>query len=295
MTYETNDALGIKKLNRYFGGEISGLDVREIGLSIKIDAVRQALHKYQVLCFRNQSLTADDLVKFTKEFGNLLPHVLQQFSLEENPNIYVLSNIVENGRPLGNKREGFGWHTDLTYMTRPPSYTILYGLEVPKEGGDTLYASLYSAWDTLEENVKNKLRGIETIHSYSHLYGKRSGVEPLTKTQKELTPNVLQPTVRIHPHTGREGMYLNIGDCIGIKGLRVDESHKIMTLIEELYNYTINNFFYTHKWHVRDLLIWDNRGLLHTATDYDTNKYRRLIWRTSVLGEKPINWTPTDE
>ena len=94
MTYETNDALGIKKLNRYFGGEISGLDVREIGLSIKIDAVRQALHKYQVLCFRNQSLTADDLVKFTKEFGNLLPHVLQQFSLEENPNIYVLSNIV---------------------------------------------------------------------------------------------------------------------------------------------------------------------------------------------------------
>ena len=149
--------------------------------------------------------------------------------------------------------------------------------------------------DTALSRHKNKLRGIETIHSYSHLYSKRSGVEPLTEHQKSLTPHVLQPAVRIHPDTGREGMYLNIGDCIGIKGLRVDESHKIMTLIEELYNYTINNFFYTHKWHVRDLLIWDNRGLLHTATDYDTNKYRRLIWRTSVLGEKPINWTPTDE
>jgi taurine dioxygenase len=295
MTYKSDNALVVKKLNSYFGGEISGLDVKEIGKSIKLDTVREALHKHQFLCFRNQSLTADELVIFTQKFGNLLPHVLQQFSLEENPNIYVLSNIVVNGRPLGNEREGFGWHTDLTYMLRPPSYTILYGLEVPKEGGDTLFASLYSSWDTLEESVKNKLRGIETIHSYSHLYSKRTGVEPLTESQKALTPNVLQPTVRIHPHTGREGMYLNIGDCTGINGLHGDESNKIMNLIEELYNYTINNFFYTHNWHVRDLLIWDNRGLLHTATDYDSNKHRRLIWRTSVLGEKPIHWVPTEE
>ena len=290
MSYDNREKLNLSILCKHLGAEITDLDVRNIGDEVSLDAIRAALHKHQLLCFREQQLSPDELVNFTCLFGEMLPHVLQQFSLPENPDIYVLSNIVENGEPLGNRREGFGWHTDLTYMEVPPSYTILYGLEVPSEGGDTLYASLYQAWDALKEEEKDRLRGIRTVHSYPHLYSKRVNVEPLTEDQKDQTPDVVQPAVRIHPDTGREGMYINTGDCIGVEGVSLEESNNILEFINELYDFTINNYSYRHKWKVRDLLIWDNRGLLHTATDYDLDLHRRLIWRTSVVGERPIPW-----
>jgi taurine dioxygenase len=204
----------------------------------------------------------------------------------------VLSNIVEDGKPIGNRREGFGWHTDLTYMPVPPAYTILYALEVPPVGGETLFASLYRAWDTLDDAVRDRLRGLRTVHWYPHMYNKRVGVAPLTEAQLARTPPVTQPVVRLHPATGREGMYLNLGDCVGIEGLDGTAQDATMALIAELYDYTTENFCYRHHWRPGDLLIWDNRGALHTATDYDTERHRRRVWRTSVVGEVPIGWQP---
>jgi taurine dioxygenase len=277
-------------LGEHMGLEINGADANVIGEDIPLDAVTSLLYDAQLLCFRDQTMTPDDLMRFTRLFGEPLPHVLTQFSLPDNPDIYVLSNIVENGKPLGNAREGFGWHTDLTYMKVPPSVTILYALEVPEEGGETWFASLYKAWDTLDETVKNRLRGLHTQHSYAHLYGQRVGVEPLTEEQKALTPVVTQPAVRIHPVTGREGMYLNTGDLVGIVEQDGDAQDETIALIGQLYDETIARFSYHHKWRPGDLLVWDNRGALHTATDYDTTRYRRLVWRTSVIGEVPIGW-----
>ncbi len=277
----------ITALGEHLGGEIADLDVRSIGGDISLDAVKSLLFDYQLLCFRDQSLTPQELLGFTRLFGEPDPHVLQQFALPGFPDIVVLSNIVENGRPLGNRKEGFGWHTDLTYMAQPAAYTVLYSLEVPPEGGDTLFASMYKAYDTLDDDEKQRLRPLKGHYSYVELYNKRNHAEPLSEAQRARTPDVTHPLVRIHPETGREGMYLNLDDCIGVEG---GEDVDGLALVSRLFDYTIENFQYCHHWRPHDLLIWDNRGALHTATSYDMERHRRLVYRTSVRGEVPIGW-----
>jgi taurine dioxygenase len=280
----TND-IRVTRLGDHLGGEITDLDARRIGGDISLDAVKSLLFEHQLLCFRDQDLTAQELLDFTRRFGDPDPHILQQFALPGFPDIVVLSNIVEDGRPLGNRKEGFGWHTDLTYMARPAAYTILYGLEVPPDGGDTLFASTYKAYDTLDDDEKERLRPLKGRYSYLKLYESRDNKTPLTAEQRARTPDVAHPLVRVHPETGREGMYLNLDDCIGVEG---DDTVDGKALVSRLFDYTVENFQYRHKWRVRDLLIWDNRGALHTATPYDMERHRRLIYRTSVRGEVPI-------
>ena len=277
----------VNPLSEHLGGEINDVDARSIGQEISLNSVKSLLFEHQLLCFRDQDLLPQDVLDFTQLFGEPVPHVLQQFALPGFPDIVVLSNIVEDGRPIGNRGEGFGWHTDLTYMARPAAYTILYALEVPPEGGDTLFASMYKAYDSLTEKEKEQLRGRVANYSYLKLYSKRENVEPLTEAQRERTPDVSHPLVRIHPETEREGMYLNLDDCIGVEG---NDSTSGLDLVSQLFNYTVENFQFRHRWRTGDLLIWDNRGALHTATAYDMERHRRLIYRTSVRGEVPIGW-----
>ncbi len=281
-----NFDLPVTPLSEHLGGEIAGVDVREIGAVVPLDAVRIALFEHQLLCFRDQQLEPEDLAMFTRLFGKPLPHVLQKFSLLGWPEIYVLSNIVENGQPIGNRQEGFGWHTDLAYMAKPAAYTILYALELPNKGGDTLFASFYRMWDSMEDATKARLRTQQGRYSYIHLYSQRTNVEPLTSEQKALTPDVTHPFARLHPETGREGLYIGGDDFVGVEGS--DEPDLDYAAMWRLFEETTQRFSYRHKWGVRDLLIWDNRGLVHTATDYDSECDRRLVWRTSVTGEVPI-------
>ena len=157
-------------------------------------------------------------------------------------------------------------------MALPAAYTILYGIEVPKVGGDTLFASLYCMWDSMEEAMKSRLRKLQGRYSYNHLYSQRSNVEPLTTEQKDRTPDVYHPFARLHPETRREGLYIGGDDFIAVEGS--DDPDRDYTEIWQLFDETTNSFFYHHRWRVRDLLIWDNRGLIHTATDYDTKSER---------------------
>ena len=272
-------------LNEHLGGEITDIDARRIGGEISLGTVKSLLFEHQLLCFRDQDLGPQELLDFTRLFGDPDPHILQQFALPGYPDIVVLSNIVEDGRPLGNRKEGFGWHTDLTYMAQPAAYTILYGLEVPPEGGDTLFASLYKAYEALDNAEKKQLRSMQGRHSYLTLYNSRDNKTPLTAEQRARTPDVIHPLVRIHPETGREGMYLNRDDCISVEG---SDGMDGLELMSRMFDYTTENFQYRHLWRSRDLLIWDNRGALHTATPYDMERHRRLIYRTSVRGEVPI-------
>ena len=276
----------VAALGEHLGGEIAGIDVREIGTAVPLAAIRDALLEKQLLCFRGQELEPGDLAAFTRLFGDPLPHVLRQFSFAGHPEIYVLSNIVENGRPIGNRREGFGWHTDLAYMARPAAYTILYAIEIPNQGGDTLFASFYRMWESMDDAAKARLRTQQGRYSYNHLYSQRTDVEPLTAEQKARTPDVTHPFARLHPETGREGLYIGGDDFIGVEG--GDDPDGDYQAMWRLFEDTTERFSYRHHWRVRDLLIWDNRGLIHTATDYDTERERRLIWRTSVTGEVPI-------
>jgi alpha-ketoglutarate-dependent taurine dioxygenase len=275
----------VGELSASLGVEVAGLDVRDIEKRRLFDAVRRLLVEKQLIVFKNQTLQPADLEAFTHLFGPADPHVLTEFALAGHPDIFVISNIVENGRPLGSRNEGFGWHTDLIYFEHPAAYTILYALEVPPEGGNTLFASLYRAYDELSEDEKSRLRPLKSIHSYQNMYNQRPNVTPLTPEQIARTPDIAHPLVRIHPETGREGLYLNKETCIGIAGLEPDEG---MRLIERLFEFAQQpRFAYSHKWAVHDLVIWDNRGLIHTATPYDVDRYRRLLYRTSVRGERP--------
>ena len=273
--------MNVRDVSPALGAEITGADA-----IAEAPRIAKLLHEKQLLVFRDQRMDADGLERFTRQFGAPDPHVLTQFALPGHPDIFVISNIVRDGRPLGSREEGFGWHTDLIYFAQPASYTILYALQVPAEGGDTLFASLYRAYDALPEAERARLKTLRARHSYTFMYDKRPGVPPLTPEQRARTPDVLHPLVRVHPDTGREGLYINRETVAGIEGLKEDECR---ALIARLFDFALQpQFRYAHKWQAGDLVIWDNRGLLHTATPYDMERHQRLLYRMSVRGEVPI-------
>ncbi len=278
--------LAVEPLSDVMGAEVTGFDVRTIASAADFQAVLDRLHRHDLLVFRDQHLGPSDLIAFSRGFGALQTHVLNQFLLAGHPEIYVISNVVEDGRPIGNVREGFAWHTDLTYMAAPTAYTILYSLEVPEVGGDTLFASMYAAYDALAPETRAEIQDWRTIRSYAKMYSERAGVAPLTEAQKRRTPDVEQPVLRRHPATGRIGLFVGTDDVAGVVGMANPAG---LERIAELVDHALQDRFrYRHRWRPRDLVIWDNRGTMHTATEYDVERYRRVVYRTSVEGEIAI-------
>jgi taurine dioxygenase len=282
----------IKRISPFLGGIVNGVDLRSAIRRIDRGAFLKEVSTYGLLVFRDQQLSPAEFAEVSGFCGELEYHVLDQYRMHEHPEIYVISNIVEDGRPLGNPRDGFGWHTDLSYMARPTAYTLLYGVETPPTGADTLFADTCGAYGRLGPAKKEWLRALRGVHSYVYMrtgnatYMEGNAVsEPLTDAQMARVPDVTHPLVRTNPLTGRRGLYLG-GDCLAaIEGLDAKDARP---LIAELFAAALKpEFQIAHVWRPRDLVIWDNRGTMHTATDYDRQRYRRLIWRTSVRGEVP--------
>ncbi|MSQ51357.1 MAG: TauD/TfdA family dioxygenase [Betaproteobacteria bacterium] len=285
-------------LNESFGAEIVGFDVRSIGGPKDVDWIVGLLDKYQVIAFRDQELQPQDVIEFGRRFGPVQKHILDQFHLENYPEIYLLSNLRENGKPLGNAYDGITWHTDLAGDTNARVYTALYSLEVPSVGSDTLFASTENAWDALPQEEKKSLEGLRAVNSYEQLYNSRremlddAGIAndygPLEGEQleKARTMRRVEPMVRTHPKSSRKGLYLGTLSFESIEGKSREESR---TLMDRLVNYcTGDRFRYAHRWRVHDLVVWDNRGLMHVATPYDKVNERRLIYRLSIEGQPPL-------
>ena len=277
-------ALTVQPFDAPLGAEARGVDPRALDAA-EVAALTEALAVHGVLVLRDQHLTPAELVAFSRRFGELEYHVLDQYWLPEQPEVYVISNIVENGKPIGNPREGFGWHTDLSYMPFPTAYTFLYGLEVPAAGADTEFCTIYPATDALDPALRARLDGMTMRHSYAMLHASRPWAPPLTERQKARSPDVFHPLVRTHPITGRKGIYLGGATCVQPLGMDETEGR---ALLDDLYaRATARAHVYAHKWRPHDLVFWDNRFVMHTATEYDRARERRLIHRTSVRGEKP--------
>ncbi len=277
-------AIVLQPYDAPLGAEVGGFDPRALS-DADFDALIRALAEHGVLVMRDQHLTPAELVAFSRRFGEIEYHVLDQYWLPEQPEIYVISNIVENGKPIGNPREGFGWHTDLSYMPLPTAYTFLYGIETPAAGADTLFCTVYPASDALEPALRARLDTMTVRHSYAMLHASRPWAAPLTEQQKARSPDVFHPMVRTHPVTGRKGVYLGGTTCA--LPLEIDEAEG-RALIDALFERaTRPEHVYAHKWRKHDLVFWDNRGVMHSATEYDRDRDRRLIHRTSVRGEKP--------
>jgi taurine dioxygenase len=275
----------VRPLNGPFGAEMTGVDVADCAEDV-FRFVEDAFQRHGTMVIRGQRLDAAQLHRFAARFGPLEAHTLRQYTLPGDPFVYVLSNIEENGRPIGVHNEGIGWHTDLTYKQRPPMSTMLYGVVCPPEGADTLIADTCAAYEALPEAERARLADIKVLHSFQILHDSRVGRAPLTPEQKAATPDVWHPLVRRHPHDGRKALYLGTGTIKAIAGMTVEEARALVFGLVDFA--TQERFVYRHKWRVGDVLMWDNRCTLHTGTLFDDTRYKRLIHRLMIQGTVPV-------
>ena len=274
------------------GAEIKGVDLSKPLEDATFNGIVDALHQYEVIYFRNQTLTPEQHIAFSQRFGELESHVRVDCCRPGYPEIFVVSNVIENGKPIGSRDAGLFWHSDLCYMKEPSRGSLLYAREVPmRDGqplGDTLFASASAAYNALPEATKQRIANLKAVNSYEKGYyrDRNSGPRPaLTEEQKRKTPDIEHPIVRTHPFSGRKCLFVNEGYTSRICGLDADESE---ALLAELFAHATDpRFVYRHKWKVGDLLIWDNCATQHLAVHDYALPLRRVMERTTLCGTAP--------
>jgi len=283
-----NTAPGLKTrpLKPGFGAEVLGVDLASAD-SDTIAEVARVFELHGVLLARDQKMKPDDLMRFLGHFGVLEDHTLKQFTLPGYPKIFVLSNRTDHeGRPIGAHNDGLGWHTDYSYMQEPVKCTMLYAVEVPPEGSDTLVADCCGAYRALPEERKKQLAGLALHHSYKFFMETREhGRMKISKELEEATPDVIHPLIRTHPEDGRKALWPSTGTVKEVVGMPGQEG---LNLLNELVGFvTQDQFVLRHQWRVGDIFIFDNRCTLHTGTPYDDRRYFRLMHRMWVKGDRP--------
>jgi len=255
-----------------------------------IATIRQAWLAHDgLLVFRDVEFTPQAQVAFSRRFGPQQVHVLNQFHLSGHSEILVVSNVVENGKPIGLGDAGRDWHSDLSYKPLPSLGSMLLTRELPEEGGDTLFANMVRAYETLPANLKRVIEGRRAVHSYVYRYERLRALStwrpPLTQAQRDAVPPVDHPVVRTHPETGKRALFVNEGFSSHIIGLPEDESTSVL---EQLFAHSIRaDNVYTHRWRPGDMLFWDNRSTIHFAPGCP-DKYRRTLHRTTIEGDVPV-------
>jgi taurine dioxygenase len=274
---DSSTAVRTQPLKGSFGLEISGLDVTKASRE-EINQVIRAVNANGVVVVRDQQLSPQQQVDFTKLFGAPADNPRKEYVLPGQPDIFVISNKIVEGRRIGDADAGTGWHFDMSYDRRPGLCTILYALEVPPEGSNTLFSDLCAAWDALPPSRQAELRDLRIHHSFVSLALMKGNV--LTQHQRDTLPDVFHPMVRQHPIDGRLALRPCYGGTNGVVGM---ENPAGLEMLKELVAYvTEDRFVYSHKWHQGDLVIWDNNCTLHRGTPFDKEKYIRLIHRTWV-------------
>lgn len=268
-----------------------GVEILDVDLSTADEDARQNViklfHENGAIVLRAQTMEPDDLMAFIKLFGEPEDHTQTRFTLPGYPKIFLLSNKEVDGKPIGAHNDGVGWHTDYSYKEEPVMCTMLYAIEVPPEGSDTLLADLCVAYNALPETRKAELDGLMLHHSYQHLMSSREfGRMELSDEIKAANPDVIHPLIRTHPADGRKALWVSTGTVKGVIGM---EDAQAQALLDELVEFvTDERFVYRHKWQVGDILVWDNRCTLHTGTLFDDTKYVRLMHRLWAKGDKPF-------
>ena len=284
-------SIPVIKCNAALGAEI-GLDLSQPIDDATFREIENAFHDNIVVVFRNQHLTNERHIAFSRRFGELEVHIVQRYLLPGYPEILLVSNIKnEAGEHIGLADAGFTWHSDVSYRRFPSRCSLLYAKEVPhRDGvalGDTVFANCIAAYEALPVAMKRRLDGLKAIHRYSARRRVENSPRPkLTAAQIAETPDIAHPIVRTHPSTGRKALYVTAGECVGIEGMAEDEA---LGLIEELDAHCIKpEFLYRHSWRVGDLMMWDNATAMHLAIcDYALPE-RRLMHRTTVIGSQPF-------
>ena len=273
-------------------GAALGAEIRGVDLAVPLDdtvfaAIERAYNDHGVIFFRDQHITPPQQVAFTRRFGEIEFNIFgERWSVPDSPEIVLVSNVTEDGRPIGIRRAGENWHSDMCYAAKPPRGTMLYALEIPDlyglTVGDTEFASAAAAWDGLPLALRQRIDGRRAIFDFSA----RKRAFPLKQTEIERYPPVWHPIVRTHPRTGRKCLYVMRDDCVGIEGVDPAEAE---ALIAALADHIVKPaFIYRHQWKAGDVLMWDNCTVQHRAIqDYDMPR-RRLMHRTTMGGAVPV-------
>lgn len=282
------EAFEIRPLDAPLGAEVIGLDLSQPLSDADFARIHRAHLDYHAVVFRDQQITPAQQIAFSRRFGPLQIHVLHQFQLPGHPEVLVVSNVVENGKPIGLGDAGHFWHSDLSYKEKPSLGSLLHARELPAEGGDTLFANMHLAWDTLPPALQQAVDGLQAEHTYLARYAElqqRSPWRPnLTPEQIAQVRPVLQPVVRTHPETGRKAIFVSEHFTTRIVGLPEDESRD---LLDQLFAHSTRPaHIYRHQWQPHDLVFWDNRSLLHLAAGCPP-ELRRVMYRTTIEGDVP--------
>jgi taurine dioxygenase len=297
-------ALRVQRTGLHLGAEISGVDLSRPLAAETFATVAQAFFANQVVVFRDQQLTPEQQIAFTRRFGELEHHVRRESCLPGYPEILVVSNIVDGeGRAIGVQDAGRFWHSDLSYKRAPSLLSALYAIEIPLERaralGDTEFASAIAAYDALPAEMKDRLQRLKNVHSYRYYRTKNAEaqkkeavstgrvVHEHTPSEQQFSsvPDVEMPVVRTHPVTGRKALFVNEAHTSHLVGLAKEEGDE---LLARLCRHIVSpEFIYRHQWRPGDLLVWDNCAVQHKATFDYALPQRRLMHRTTVRGSEP--------
>ena len=279
----------VNRFDAPLGAEVIGLDLGAPLADDDFARIHRAHLDHHVLVFRNQRITPQQQIAFSRRFGPLQIHVLHQFLLENHPEILIVSNIVENGQPIGLGDAGHYWHSDLSYVPQPSLGLMLHAQELPADGGDTLFANMHLAWDTLPAPLRQAVEGRRAEHSYLAKYEElrqRSPWRPkLSDAQIAQVKPVEHPVVLTHPESGRKALFVSEHFTTRIVGLPQDESRD---LLAQLFARSVRaEHIYRHRWQPHDMVFWDNRSLMHLASGCPEDQRRRLN-RTTIEGDVPF-------
>ncbi len=278
------------------GAEILGLDLAHPIDEATFATINAAFERHSVIVFRDQKLTPEQQIAFSRRFGPLQVNVRSEFNKPGHPEIFIVSNVEIDGKPIGSRDAGRYWHSDLCYLAKPSKASLLYALEVPTRDdgtvlGDTLFASAAAAYDTLPADLKQRLDGLRAANGYNFMYERKVqdfGLRPPLSDAERATKyprDAVHPVVRTHPATGRKCLYVCEGYTHHILDLPEDESR---ALLDRLFAHIIKpEHVYRHKWRVGDLLMWDNAAVQHKVTFDYAPPLRRRLERCTVEGSAP--------
>ena len=276
----------VRQLSPAIGVRVSGVDLSRPLDDSAFGEIRDAFNHYSVIVVPGQDITPARQIAFSRRFGDLEVHVLKDNVIEGQPEIFVVSNVRDADKPKGRAKAGWFWHSDFSYQEKPSLGSALYAIEVPDTGGDTMFASMYAAYDALSETMKGLLADLEAEHDFRQGYEKytRHWAEPVPESAFAARPPVVHPVIRTHPETGRKCVYVNPGYTTRIMGMSREESEALLGFLHA--HCTRPEFVYRHRWQVGDLVMWDNRSAMHHAIG-DYGDARRYMHRTTVAGDAP--------
>ena len=286
----------ITPLSSALGAEVTGLDTSRPLSPEQLAQVKQAFMDHHLLCFREQDLSEAQQIAFSRQFGELEAFP-EKDKTKGKVELYHVANVAVSGEHLDAddqrvifQRNNARWHTDSSYRYIPSLASIMYGVEVlppDAEGGETAFSNMLKAYEALDDEMKADLEARHMVHYYDCIRRLEPAMPPMTPEERDAVPPVTHPVVRVHPERDHaRSLFFTTNTGAEIGGGTLEQGRELHRFLSE--HASKPEFCHFHRWSPRDLVMWDNRVLLHRAVMYDAARYRRVLWRTTVAGTGPV-------